>query len=221
MLQEVWHRGGAPVPAARPATARGACCNPAGLLRRCALPWLIGRLACSAASDRVTAAWQLSCLPSWPQYCRPTPTEWVPILGLPVSLTIQQQIGPLNAMTGSTRARIAASKASSDLSAEATKCSRDWCAACTRAGSMRAAIGSTLLVSVRKVSRLKVGEGFLVPGRRKLAPMQGHLGKFPALPTPKRPAGPTRETFRTDTYGRRAAEGPQCVTARLPPDRHA
>ena len=29
--------------------------------------------------------------------------------------------------------------------------------------------------------------------------MLGHHGKFPTLPAPKRPAGPTRQTFRTDT----------------------
>ena len=28
--------------------------------------------------DRLTATWQLSCLPTWPQYCRATPTECLP-----------------------------------------------------------------------------------------------------------------------------------------------
>ena len=31
------------------------------------------------------------------------------------------------------------------------------------------------------------------------AAMQGHRGKFATLPAPKSPAGPTRQTFRTDT----------------------
>ena len=31
--------------------------------------------------------------------------------------------------------------------------------------------------------------------------MLGHHGKFPTLPAPKRPAGPTRQTSRTDTLG--------------------
>ena len=29
--------------------------------------------------------------------------------------------------------------------------------------------------------------------------MLGHHGKLPTLPAPKRPAGPTHQTFRTDT----------------------
>lgn len=37
------------------------------------------------ASDRVTATWQLSCLPIWPRYWRATPTECVPFLGMSVS----------------------------------------------------------------------------------------------------------------------------------------
>jgi len=43
---------------------------------------------------RESATWQLSCLPSWPQYCRATPTECRPYLGKPVSSMIQASIGP-------------------------------------------------------------------------------------------------------------------------------
>ncbi len=39
---------------------------------------LRGRLACSVASDTLTATRQFSCLPNCPQYCRATPTECVP-----------------------------------------------------------------------------------------------------------------------------------------------
>ena len=46
------------------------------------LPWLL-------ASDKLTVTWQLSCLPSGPQYWRATPMECRPFLGKPVSSTIQ------------------------------------------------------------------------------------------------------------------------------------
>src|SRR5688572_25072835 len=70
-----------------PAVARrsGSPAQASGRYRRQAT----GRLARSLASDSVTATWQLSCLPSWPQYWRATPTEWRPFLGMPVSSTIQ------------------------------------------------------------------------------------------------------------------------------------
>jgi len=45
----------------------------------------MGKLNASLASEMLTATWQLSCLPSCPQYCRATPTEWRPCFGKPVS----------------------------------------------------------------------------------------------------------------------------------------
>jgi hypothetical protein len=50
---------------------------------------LTGKLACSHASDTLTATWQLSCLPSIPHHWRATPTECWPFLGKPVSSTSQ------------------------------------------------------------------------------------------------------------------------------------
>jgi len=64
---------------------------------------------------------EFSCLPSWPQYCRATPTECSPFLGTPVSSTIKARIGPRRLMMGRTRARTAASTVSSDQFAFATK----------------------------------------------------------------------------------------------------
>src|SRR3954449_1644861 len=60
----------------------------------------MGRLAVRLASESVTATWQLSCLPSWPQYWRATPTECRPFLGKPVSSMIQASIAPLPSITG-------------------------------------------------------------------------------------------------------------------------
>ena len=96
---------------------------------------------------RCTMWRELSCLPSCPQYCRATPTECLPFLGKPVSSRINARIRPRRSMTGRTCVRTAVSTASSDQSALATKWCSDWCAACTRAGWIRAAIGSTLLRS--------------------------------------------------------------------------
>src|SRR5262249_40992195 len=42
-----------------------------------------GTLACSWASETLTATWQFSCLPSTPQYWRATPTECRPFFGDP------------------------------------------------------------------------------------------------------------------------------------------
>ena len=81
----------------------------------------MGRLAASLATDKLMATWQLSCLPSWPQYWRATPTECRPFLGKPVSSTIQASIGPVAWILGSSSARTAANSASSDHSALATK----------------------------------------------------------------------------------------------------
>src|ERR1035441_5979374 len=53
----------------------------------------MGKLAVHVATDRLTATWQLSCFPVCPQYCRATPTEWVPFFGRPVSSTIQAATG--------------------------------------------------------------------------------------------------------------------------------
>jgi hypothetical protein len=38
----------------------------------------MGRQADTVLLDRLTASWQLSCMPAWPQYCRATPTECLP-----------------------------------------------------------------------------------------------------------------------------------------------
>src|SRR4051794_29875761 len=40
-----------------------------------------GRLARLVLTDRLTATRQFSCLPTWPQYCRTTPTECLPFFG--------------------------------------------------------------------------------------------------------------------------------------------
>src|SRR5579859_5353517 len=85
----------------------------------------IGRLAELLATDRLTATWQLSCLPSWPQYCRATPTEWLPFLGNPVSSTIQARIGSRRSRIGRTCSPIRPSRASSDHAAWPTKCRSD------------------------------------------------------------------------------------------------
>lgn len=37
--------------------------------------YAMGRLANSLAIVSETATWQFSCFPTWPQYCRATPTE--------------------------------------------------------------------------------------------------------------------------------------------------
>src|ERR1700733_8293381 len=104
----------------------------------------MGRLAWRLATDSETTAWQLSCLPSWPQYCRATPTECLPFLGKPVSSMIDASIGPSASILGSTVWRILVRTASSDQGALATKCSSDWCFGAVRAGAVGAAIGSTL-----------------------------------------------------------------------------
>ncbi len=39
--------------------------------------------------NKLTASWQLSCLPNCQQYWRATPTECLPFLRKPVSSTIQ------------------------------------------------------------------------------------------------------------------------------------
>jgi hypothetical protein len=84
-----------------------------------------GRLAWRLAIDSETAAWQLSCLPGWPQYCRATPTECMPFLGKPVSSMIQASIGPSRSIAGSTISHTLASTLSSDHEAWPTKCSND------------------------------------------------------------------------------------------------
>src|SRR5215210_3059072 len=104
----------------------------------------MGRLAVWLASESVTATWQLSCLPSWPQYWRATPTECRPFLGKPVSSMIQASMGPVRSMTGRTKSRTLVSTAASDQGAWPTKSRSDWCWAATRAGAVTAAIGSTL-----------------------------------------------------------------------------
>src|SRR5918912_3205499 len=94
-----------------------------------------------------TATWQLSCLPSWPQDWRVTPTECRPFLGKLVSSMIHASTGPLRSRVGRVSARTLARTASSDQADWPTKCSNDWCWAATREGAVTAAIGSTLLRS--------------------------------------------------------------------------
>src|SRR5215831_16290773 len=65
----------------------------------------MGRLASAVLSDKLTATRQFSCLPTWPQYCRVTPTECFPFFGNPVSSTIQATTGPRFCMVGNTRWR--------------------------------------------------------------------------------------------------------------------
>jgi len=52
-----------------------------------------------------------SCLPNWPQYCRATPTEWMPFFRKPVSSMIQAWIGSSRVIDGSTRSRTRVSTA--------------------------------------------------------------------------------------------------------------
>jgi hypothetical protein len=68
-------------------------------------------------------------------------------LGKLVSSTIQAATGSWRVMSGSTISRTRRSSAASDQGALATKCSKDWCWAATRAGAVTAAIGSTLFRS--------------------------------------------------------------------------
>src|SRR3954466_6685473 len=105
----------------------------------------MGRLAVRLARESVTATWQLSCFPSWPQYWRATPTECRPFLGKLVSSMIQASTGPLHSRAGRVSSRALVRIASSDQADWPTKCSSDWCWAATRAGAVMAAIGSTLL----------------------------------------------------------------------------
>jgi hypothetical protein len=106
-----------------------------------------GRLAVAVATDSETATWQLSCLPSCPQYCRATPTECRPFLGKPVSSIIHPSTGPAAAIAGRTASRTARSRTVSSHGDWPTKCKSDWCSAAVRSGRKRAAIGSTLLRS--------------------------------------------------------------------------
>ena len=79
----------------------------------------IGRLAAGVATDRLTATWQLSVLPSCPQYWRATPTECVPCLGIPVSSAIQNTGPPSGSfIRGNTQLFTRACTASS--------CQGDW-----------------------------------------------------------------------------------------------
>ena len=77
-------------------------------------------LAAAQASDTLTATWQLSCLPSIPQYWRATPTECRPCLGNPVSSMIHQPPS-LKSISGTTHWHIPSSMRSSDQFASATK----------------------------------------------------------------------------------------------------
>lgn len=59
------------------------------------------------------------------QYCRATPTECVPFLGMPVSWIIQPRMRPRRSMMGGAWARRTARSASSDQPALATKWYKD------------------------------------------------------------------------------------------------
>jgi hypothetical protein len=83
------------------------------------------KAAIGVASDSDTATWQLSCLPSWPQYCRATPIECLPFLGKPVSSMIQASIGPCRSIAGTTICRTFVSTRSSDQRPSPTKCNSD------------------------------------------------------------------------------------------------
>jgi hypothetical protein len=48
---------------------------------------------------------KLSCLPTWPQYCRATPTDSLPFFGNPVSSTTHATTGPWRSIAGSTKSR--------------------------------------------------------------------------------------------------------------------
>jgi hypothetical protein len=50
-------------------------------------------------------------LPNWPQYCRATPTEWLPFFGKPVSSMIHAWTGSSQVIDGSTRSRTRVSTA--------------------------------------------------------------------------------------------------------------
>jgi hypothetical protein len=89
--------------------------------------------------------WQLSTLPSSPQYCRATPTECSPFLAMPVSSTIQRRTAPCASSAGMTWRRIAASTASSLHAPSDTKLNSFLCIVRVPDGAIRAAIGSTLL----------------------------------------------------------------------------
>jgi hypothetical protein len=68
-------------------------------------------------------------------------------LGKPVSSMIHAAIGSVRVIAGNTISRTRLRTAASDQGAFATKCSKDWCWAATRAGAVTAAIGSTLFLS--------------------------------------------------------------------------
>src|ERR1700761_1829143 len=97
--------------------------------------------------DSETTVWQLSCFPSWPQYCRATPTECLPFFGNPVSSMIEASIASFASILGSAVWRSLVRTALSDQGAMATKCSNHWCFAGVQAGAGTAPIGSTLLRS--------------------------------------------------------------------------
>jgi hypothetical protein len=107
----------------------------------------MGRLAFHVATERLTAIWQLSCLPVCPQRCRATPTEWVPFPGRPVSSTIQATTGPLFVITAKAESRVQPSGTSSLQAALAATWCSDWCIRWTLPGASRAAVGSTDLRS--------------------------------------------------------------------------
>src|SRR3954465_11790652 len=162
----------------------------------------MGRLAASVATESVTATRQLARLPRWPQYWRATPTESLPFFGSPVSSTIQARTGPRSSIAGSAEARTAASRAASSQAALATKWCKDWCAAPTRAGSTRAAIGSTLL---RSPGSRRPGGG-APRGARRAARRAGR--RAPARP----PAA--RRSRRTSPPSPPSSTSPRCIAAR-------
>ena len=79
-----------------------------------------GILAFSVVTERLTATRQLSCLPTWPQYCRATPTDSRPFFGNPVSSTTHATTGSRRSMAGITKSRQRSKTASSLQGASAT-----------------------------------------------------------------------------------------------------
>ena len=59
------------------------------------------RAAVDVLIDKLTTTRQFSCFPTCPQYCRVTPTEWVPFFTKPVSSTTQASTGACFCMAGS------------------------------------------------------------------------------------------------------------------------
>src|SRR4051794_5810547 len=97
-----------------------------------------------------TRAWQFAFLPSWPQYCRFTPTEWRPCFTSAVSSTTRAASGP-----PTSRSAAFTSSSSRDAVAQG-EVETKWCSCWRSPGATRAAIGSTLLRSPGRDQALEV-----------------------------------------------------------------